>query len=381
MGDDDREEDGHRTPGHLIEALLIRNDWSQRTLAIVLDIDETALNKVITGKRPVTAELALMLEDVFGEPAGRFLDLQKEYDLARARLVARPDPSRTTRAHLFGELPVAAMIKRRWLEAENVRNVPEVEVSLAKFFGVGSVEEIEILPHAAKKTVLAGDPTPAQVAWLYRVRQLASEMIVSSYSPIKLRRALTDLAALRVAPEESRRVPRILSEAGIRYVIVETLPGAKIDGVCFWLDEQSPVIGMSLRHDRIDNFWFVLRHEIEHALREHGRAAITIDADIEENRAATTNQEEHVANEAAADFCVPSAKMQGFVARKSPFFAERDIIGFAVTLGVHPGIVAGQIQHITGRYDLFRKHLAKIRSSIRPSAIVDGWGDVAPVGI
>ena len=47
----------------------------------------------------------------------------------------------------------------------------------------------------------------------------------------------------------------------------EALPSSKIDGVCLWLDQHSPVIGMSLRFDRIDNFWFVLGHEIEHALK------------------------------------------------------------------------------------------------------------------
>jgi HTH-type transcriptional regulator/antitoxin HigA len=69
------------------------------------------------------------------------------------------------------------------------------------------------------------------------------------------------------------------------------------------------------------------------------------------------------------------------MARKAPFFAERDIIGFARTIGVHPGLVAGQLQHETKRFDRFRNHLVKIRSSIIPSAFVDGWGDVAPVGL
>jgi HTH-type transcriptional regulator/antitoxin HigA len=60
-------------------------------------------------------------------------------------------------------------------------------------------------------------------------------------------------------------------------------------------------------------------------------------------------------------------------------FAERDIRGFAATLQVHPGIIAGQLQHETGRYDLFRNHLVKIRSVVTPNAYVDGWGDVAPI--
>ena len=64
---------------------------------------------------------------------------------------------------------------------------------------------------------------------------------------------------------------RILMECGIRFILVEKLPNADIDGVCFWLDEHSPVIGMTTRRDKIDNFWFVLRHECEHVLRGDGR--------------------------------------------------------------------------------------------------------------
>src|SRR6185369_6343538 len=97
-------------------------------------------------------DTALSLGDIFGIPAEQFMDLQKSYDLAKARIVARPDPRRTTRAHLFGDLPVAEMSKRGWLNVENGRDVAKVEAALAQFFGVEDPDEIEILPHAAKKT-------------------------------------------------------------------------------------------------------------------------------------------------------------------------------------------------------------------------------------
>jgi HTH-type transcriptional regulator/antitoxin HigA len=186
------------------------------------------------------------------------------------------------------------------------------------------------------------------------------------------------------AAEEARKVPRILAECGVRYVIVESLVSAKIDGVAFWLDANSPVIGMTLRHDRIDNFWFVLRHEIEHILQGHGFGSTMLDAELEGERAGigpNISDDERVANDAAANFCVPQESLQRFIARKAPFFAERDILGFARTLRIHPGLVAGQLQHKTSRYDRFRNHLVKIRSTVAPSAMVDGWGDVAPVGI
>ena len=139
---------------------------------------------------------------------------------------------------------------------------------------------------------------------------------------------------------------------------------------------------MSLRYDRIDNFWFVLRHEIEHVLRQHGKNAIMVDAELEGEKAGNgvnVLKEERLANEAAADFCVPHNKMESFITRKAPFFNKRDMLGFAQTLQVHPGLVAGQLQRRTGRYNLFRKYLVKIRSAVLPNALVDGWGNVAPV--
>ena len=374
----------YRTPGQLIQALLDARGWTQRILAIILEVDESGLNKLIAGKRPIDAQLALHLSDVFGVSAERFLQLQKEYDLAQARIVNRPDPNRADRAVLFGDLPVTEMIKRGWLDAPDIRNINAVEKSLTRFFGVDVLDEIEVLPHAAKKTNVNSPATPAQIAWLYRVRELASEMLVAKFTPESCAVAIDRLRALRSGPEEARKVARVLTECGIRFVIVESLASAKIDGVCFWINDSAPVIGMTLRHDRIDNFWFVLRHELEHVLQRHGINVAMLDTELEGERAGTSSSipdEEVVANRAAAEFCVPLVKMDSFIARKQPFFAERDVIGFAHTIGVHPGLVAGQLQNRTGRYDRFRNHLVKIRSSVSTGAIVDGWGDIAPVGI
>jgi len=374
----------YKTPGQYIHDLIEKREWTQRILATVIGLDESTMNKIIAGKRPVDAEMALTLSEVFDVPAEDFMDLQKTYELAQARIVARPDPGRTNRAHLFGALPISDMIKRGWLDASDARNVPEVEKALMIFFGAATTEEIEILPHAAKKTNVASESTPVQLAWLYRAKQIAGELLVSKYSPKAVEEAVSKLSALRGSPEDIKKVPRILQDCGIRFVLIEALPGSKIDGVCFWINDKSPVIAMSIRYDRIDNFWFVLRHEIEHVLRLDGRTAMMLDADLEGERAGTGSnipEEERAANSAAAEFCVSQASMKQFVDRKAPFFAERDIIGFARTLKIHPGLVAGQLQHRINRYDRFRQHLVKVRSFITPYACKDGWGDVYPLGI
>lgn len=373
----------HTTPGQLIAELLDDRNWTQETLAVVLEKSVSWVNKIIAGKLGVTTETALALEDTFGVDADKFLELQRQYDLAIARLSVRPDKGRATRAALFGDLPVNEMVKRGWISPENPQNLREIEQTLVKFFGVNTPDEIEVLPHAAKKTMVNTEPTPAQLAWLYRVKSIAEEQLVAKYSPKALKAALSKLHKLTVAPEEARKAPRILAECGVRFVIVESLPSAKIDGVCFWLDDESPVVGLSMRHDRIDNFWFVLRHELEHVLQGHGRTEMILDTELEGARAGTDAdipEEERVANAAAQEFCVPRDKMDGFIARKAPFFSERDLLGFAKLLGVHPGLVAGQLQYRTGRYDRFRPHLVKIRDNVRTGAAVDGWGDPYPVG-
>ena len=374
---------GYHTPGQLIAEILDAREWTQATLAIVLGTSRATINKILAGKQPLDADMALTLGGLLDIAPERLMLIQQRYELAQARLIARPNPGLTTRAHLFGKLPISDMIKRGWIDVDDMRDVPKVEAALARFFGAKSVDEIEILPHAAKKTDVVGDVTPVQLAWLYRVKEITNEMLVPKYSHSAARGALAKLSALLSAPEETRKVPRILAECGIRYAIVESLPGAKIDGVCFWLKD-SPVIAMTMRYDRIDNFWFVLRHELEHVLQEHGRTAIMLDANLEGERAGVGDGvavEERMANEAASNFCVPQVEMDRFIARKAPIFAERDILGFARTLHVHPGLIAGQLQRRTARYDRFRGHLVKVRSSVSPSATVDGWGTVIPTGI
>ena len=373
-----------RTPGQLILSLMRERGWNKRTLALILGISEATVGRITSDKQGVDAKLSIILEELFSVPADQFLSLQKELDLAQARIVAQPDPMRATRAMLFGDLPLAEMIDRGWLKAESVKEVADVERELMRFFGVNRLDDIHLLPHAAKKTATDyATITPAQLAWLYRVRSIAENMLVPRFTVGKLREALPKLRALMIAPEETRRVSRLLLECGVRILLVESLKSAKIDGVCFWLDERSPVIALSLRYDRIDNFWFVLRHEIEHVLQGHGRSFAVVDSELEGEKAgvgASVSEEERVANQAASDFCVPKNQMDAFIARKSPLFYEADLKAFAKILKVHPGIVAGQLQHKTGRFHIFRSHLAEVRGKILQSAMVDGWGTVAPLG-
>jgi len=359
-------------PGFYIREELDAREWSQRDLAYILGTPEQAVNMIISGKRGISPEMAKALGDAFDVNPELFANLQRAYDMARAR---EPDPSVGRRARLQLAFPVREMIKRGWLQDTDAAML---EVQMAQFFEVANANDIPHLQHAARKTHYDETP-PAQLAWLFRVRQIARSMTVIKYSEKALRDALLRLHGLLIDPEEARHVPRILAECGVRLVFVEGLPNAKIDGVCFWLDKNSPVIGLSLRFDRNDNFWFVLRHEIEHVLRRDGQTEEVIDVDILATGDDQLPPEEVAANEAAADFCIAKSEMDSFIARKAPFFADRDVAGFARRMNVHPGLVVGQIQKRTKRWDLLRRHLVKIRAHVLPGAMVDGWGAPAPV--
>jgi HTH-type transcriptional regulator/antitoxin HigA len=171
-------------------------------------------------------------------------------------------------------------------------------------------------------------------------------------------------------------VPRLLAECGIRFVIVEPLAGARLDGACFWLGNHAPVIALSLRVDRIDHFWFVLRHELEHVLQRQGRDTALLDAELGGDRAGTgpgIPKAERRANDAAREFCVSTAALDEFIARKAPYFSEREMVRFARSLAVHPGILAGRLQPRTGP-DRFHAHIARVRATLLPHAASDGWG-------
>lgn len=361
-------------PGFYIREELEARDWTQRDLAYILGTPEQAVNMIISGKRNISPEMAKAMGDAFGVSPDLFANLQRAYDMARAR---SPDPSVSRRARLQSAYPVREMIKRGWLQDTDAAML---EMQMARFFGVANANDIPHMEHAARKSTHYDETPPVQLAWLFRVRQIARSMAVVKYSEKALREALSRLRSLLIDPEEARSVPRILAECGVRLVIVECLPNAKIDGVCFWLDKQSPVIGLSIRFDRIDNFWFVLRHEIEHVLRRDGQLKEVIDEIVDSGKDdRNLSEEEIAANSAAADFCVPKVEIDSFVARKAPFFAERDVLGFARRISVHPGLVVGQIRKRTGRWDLFGRHLVKIRSFVLSGAMVDGWGVAAPV--
>jgi len=363
-------------PGVYIREEIEARGWSQRDLAFILGYTEQTVNKIISGKSGITAEMAKALAEAFGTSADLWAGLQKDWELREAR---EPDPAIGARALMQGFYPVREMIHRGWLvEAEQ----SVLELQFMRHFEVNRLEDIEHMEFAAAAKKTIGEHTPEELAWLFRVRQVARGIDVPAYDTEKLRNILSDLRALMIDADDIRHVPALLNGAGVRFVVVERLGNCKIDGVCTWLSDNEPVIGLTTRHNRLDNFWFVLRHEIEHVLCGHGVGSKGIIDDLDGEGASDgegVEEEERVANAASLSFAFPRERLLSFYARKSPYISERDVIGFAGLSEVHPAIVVGQIQYLKDDYAWLRKWLVNVRKNLLPVSVVDGFGEVAPV--
>lgn len=359
-------------PGEYLRDELEARGWTQIEFAEILGRPPRVVNEIISAKKSVTPETAKELAAALGTSAQFWMNLETAYQLSRVD----PVPERISRdAKLREKFPVREMVKRGWVLASD--NSEVLQARVLSFFGVRTVDEVPAFPHAARRN---HDEVLSQIqwAWLFRVRKLAESLPLKAYSEANLRGALADLERLTTEPEETRHVPRILADCGVKFVVVEPVPGSKIDGVCFWVhDGRAPVIGMTLRFDRIDNFWFVLRHEIEHVLRGHGKSHWIVDEDTG-SAGKPISADEQQADAAAEDFCVARRDMDDFIARVKPFFSEEKIVRFSRRIRRHPGIVIGQLHKRLDRYDLLKKYQVKIRPHVTGSALTDGWGKTAP---
>ena len=363
-------------PGEFVQEELEARGWTQSDLAEVLGRPDRLVSEIISGKRSVTPETAQGLGDAFGTGAQFWMNLESTYRLSK---VDRDDAI-SRRALLYSRAPMKEMIRRGWIQDSD--RIDVLEKGYMDFFGVDRVDRApRFWPHAARKSADYLRVTPAQLAWLFRARHLACLLDVGGFSITALNNALAQLRPLLAAPEEIRKVPGILADAGVGFVVLEHLRGTKIDGACFWLPSKAPVVAMSLRYDRIDSFWHTLLHEIYHVKNREGqKAALPVDDDLQgslDDAARPDNEQK--ADNFASSFAVPQQQLADFILRVRPFYSKKKIYGFSHRVGVHPGLVVGQLQHRKQiGYAHNRETLVKVRDTLTGSALTDGWGHVAP---
>ena len=363
-------------PGEFLADELKERGWTQTEFAEIIRRPNKLVNEIIAGKKSVTPKTAREFAAALGTSPQYWLNLESAYQLWRIAPSQSVDLI-TREAMLRDRYPIREMIKRGWINSSE--NIEVVEKRVFDFYRINNINEEPQIAYAARRNTRE-EYSAFQEAWLFRVKQLAEAFPAPGYSEKKLRNAATSMELLLIEPEEIRHVPPLLLECGVRLVIVEPIPNSKFDGVCLWINKgKSPVIGLTLKWDYIDRFWFNLRHEIEHVLRGDGKTKVIIDDS--DTGADYDDPVERVANIAAANFCVPQDSLDDFILRHDPMYSTNKLIGFSRLMKRHPGIVTGQLQHKIDRPKLFKKFQSRVRGIITEVALTDGYGKQLPVEI
>jgi HTH-type transcriptional regulator / antitoxin HigA len=360
------------SPGEFLREELECRGWSQAELAEILARPPRLISEIIAGKRAITPETAKGLEAALGTSAELWMNLEAGFQLSKTR-VETSVVSR--RAKLYGRFPVKEMLRRGWVRSAS--DLGLLEANFCRFFGIGSIDEDPTFGHAAKKTNYDGSPIGLQLAWLVRARQIAESVSARPFSESILKEVIEELKGRLRNAEGVAKASALLLKAGVRLVIVEFLPSAKLDGACFWINnEKSPVVALSLRLDRVDNFWHTLFHEIDHVLHGEGKATPIVDLfDSEESSKPALPAAEQRANKRAANCCIDEHVLQAWISSTPRVTSRANILAFAERVCVHPGIVVGQLQH-RGLipYSFHRDLLEKVRLLVVASTPTDGYG-------
>lgn len=364
-------------PGEFIKEELDARGWSQEDLSEIIGRQSSVISGLINGKRSIASDIASDLASAFGTTAQYWMNLESAYRLFAD---SNADESVSRKARIYTMAPIKEMVKRGWLE--KTKDVDLLEKQVLEYFEIPSFEDDLELLYAAKSATEV--ETSAQLAWVYRARKIARGIPAGKFSQKLFDRALSKLKTLMLNPEDIRNISGILAAGGVRFILVESLTKAKIDGACFWLDANSPVIAISMRYDRLDHFWYLVSHECGHV---NNRDAIdgnaVLDIDIVGNKTksfANKTEIEQKADSYAENFLVDQCQMKNFIARTRPLYSKAKIKNFADRIKVHPAIILGQLQYCKEvAWAHSREMLVKARDILISSTITDGWGNIPPI--
>ena len=290
------------------------------------------VSEVLSRKRPLTLRMVRALHKGLNIPAEVLL---QEHG------ASLPEDEEIE----WDRYPLREMINRGWIKVSAAETRQRAEKLLKEFFV--PVKKMESSWALYRRTfqirAVRFVDEYALDAWRARVMLRAlDEKIVSEYE-----RRTVDLAFMREVARLSwsEKGPilakEFLGNHGIMVVIEPHLPRTHLDGAAFLSPSGNPVIGLTLRYDRLDSFWFTLMHELAHVAQHLEESDGSFFDDLEAS--GEGNPMEKEADELAAEALIPRNVWLKSPASKlrSPGAAKH----LAEQLKIHPAIVAGKMRH------------------------------------
>ena len=326
-------------PGWVLAERLETHSISHAEFARRCGRSAKLISEIIAGKAPVEPRTALEFERVLGVDAGIWLGIEADYRLHLAR------DAETQRADELAEwakgFPLSELRKRGFLP--NVRFGSETVSGLLSFFGVGSAEawesQKERLSVAFRHSPSFVSDDKALSTWL-RIGELEANGIeCADYNQREFRGTLRRIRELTSDRNDAsiERAQELCLESGVVLAIVKPLPKTALSGASRWLTPRKALIQLSARYKTDDQLWFSLFHEAAHILLHSKRDIFIHNSNSEPTGA------EIEANEWAGDFLIPRTDWETFI--QASLFMLGDILAFADSQKIAPGIVVGRLQH------------------------------------
>lgn len=296
------------------------------------------ISEVMNGKRPLSLQMIRGLHAHFGIPADVLIqepasELPDEID--------------------YRSFPIKELMKRGWLGKFRDAKT-EAEDGLRWLLDCGAADQFAFALLKQSSCSYANTRTDkhALYAWCLHVRCEALAGKRNSFSVGSVDFKLLDtLAHFSCLDDGPRHAVDLLRENGISVVFAQHLAGTYLDGAAMLLPDGSPVIGLTLRHNRLDNYWFALLHELAHVGRHLcGGEQRFFQDDFEVK--GEKDQLEQQADEWAADALVPNEELDAI-----EDLTYASVIELARRLHVSPAVVAGRIRHELDDYRRFAKLL------------------------
>ncbi len=248
---------------------------------------------------------------------------------------------------MWKQLPAREMAKRGWFDVPRKGDVYELA---RDYFMRAAGPQFASAYHRKK---MHGGSVPneyALLAWQARILERARDIVETSDPPefIADDRWIADLVALTRRKDGPKRAQALLLSKGIILVTEKHLSDTYLDGGAMLDRDGRPIIGLTLRFDRLDNFWFVLLHELGHVFL-HLMEGLRYDF-FDEEETAGDDKVEREADVFALDSLIPEARWDECLSRFA--LSEEAVQIDAKNLGIDASIIAGRIRKERGDYTI-----------------------------